>query len=98
MNQFIVDFEIPEELSDEFIALIPKHRAHINNLMDNGLVLSYALSLDRSKVWATINAESEHEVEDIIATFPLINYMQATVYELEFYNATGSGLPAISLN
>jgi hypothetical protein len=98
MNQYIVDFEIPADLSEEFISLIPKHREHIDELMGTGLVLSYALSLDQSKVWATINADSESEVMSIIASFPLINFMSATVYELAFYNATGNGLPAISLN
>jgi hypothetical protein len=98
MHQFIVDFELPEEFTEEFISLIPEHRARIDELMENGLVLSYALSVDRSKVWATINATSENEVIEIISSFPLINFMSATVYQLEFYNATGNGLPAISLN
>jgi hypothetical protein len=66
--------------------------------MANGIVLSYALSADRSRVWATINAESPEELNEILNTLPLIDFMEATVFELEFYNATGNGLPAISLN
>jgi hypothetical protein len=28
----------------------------------------------------------------------LIPFLDPTIYEMEFYNATGNGLPAISLN
>jgi hypothetical protein len=66
--------------------------------MANGIVLSYALAADRSRVWATINAESLEELNEILHTLPLIGFMEATIFELEFYNATGNGLPAISLN
>lgn len=98
MNQYLIDFDLPQELDEEFISLIPEQRNQIDELMSNGIVLSYALALDRSKVWATINAESVMEVEEIILSMPLNHLMEAVVYELEFYSATGNGLPAISLN
>ncbi len=98
MNHYLVDVDLPDELSDEFIALIPEQRAQINELMASGSVISYALSIDQSKVWATINAESEQEVLGIMESMPLYDFMSATIYELAFYNATGNGLPAISMN
>lgn len=98
MNHYLIDFELPHELTDEFMSLIPKHRAHIDEMMETGVVLSYALSSDRTKVWATLNATSKEEVQEIIKTMPLNHMMRSTVYELAFYLATGNGLPAISLN
>lgn len=98
MNQYLVDFDLPLELNDEFIQLIPDQRRQIDELMANGIVLSYALAIDRSKVWATVNAESAEEVQEILNSMPLIHFMEPVIYELEFYNATGNGLPAISLN
>lgn len=98
MNQYLVDFDLPLELNDEFIQLIPDQRRQIDELMANGIVLSYALAVDRSKVWATVNAESAEEVQEILNSMPLIHFMEPVIYELEFYNATGNGLPAISLN
>jgi muconolactone delta-isomerase len=98
MNQYLVDLDLPLEFNEEFISLIPAQREQIDELMANGIVLSYALAADRSRVWATINADSFEELQEILQTWPLIHYMEPTVYELEFYNATGNGLPAISLN
>lgn len=98
MNQYLVDFDLPLELNEEFIQLIPDQRRQIDELMANGIILSYALAIDRSKVWATLNAESTEEVQEILNSMPLIHLMDPVIYELEFYNATGNGLPAISLN
>jgi muconolactone delta-isomerase len=98
MNQYCVDFDLPLELTEEFILLVPQQREQIDELMANGIILSYALAADRSKVWATVNAESVEEVQEILHSMPLIHFMEPTIYELEFYNATGNGLPAISLN
>ncbi len=98
MTQFFVDFDLPETFSSEFVRLIPAQRRKVNELLNDGVILSYALSADRTKVWATINARSGQEVDAILEQLPLSPYMVATIHLLEFYNATGNGLPAISLN
>ncbi len=98
MNQYLVDFDLPLEFTPEFVALIPEQRQQIDELMAGGVVLAYALSNDRSKVWATINADSEDELMQILQAMPLIHFMEPTVYELAFFNSAGNGLPAISLN
>lgn len=98
MTQFFIDFDLPDTFSGEFIRLIPEQRRRVNELLNDGIILSYALSSDRTKVWATVNANNEEEVDEILQQLPLSPFMEATVYQLEFYNATGNGLPAISLN
>jgi len=35
---------------------------------------------------------------DIIATFPLINYMNPTIYELAFHNSISNELPKLIMN
>lgn len=98
MNQYFVDFDLPDEFTEDFVSLIPAQQKQVSSLLNDGTFLSYALSADRSKVWATVNAADEAELEAILNTLPLAGYMEATVYELEFYNAPGTGLPPISLN
>lgn len=98
MNQYLVDVEVSGALSDDFISLIPEQREHINQLMAEGTLSSFSLSLDRTRVWITINAETEDEVKEVIESMPLSEYMKANIYELAFFNIAGNGLPAISLN
>ncbi|AXE20891.1 hypothetical protein DR864_25705 [Runella rosea] len=99
MSQFMVEFILPEETTEEFIAKIPRQRLKINKLMEKGKITSYSLASDRSKLWCVIKAENDIEVMEIIAEFPLIGYMQATISELMFNNtATAVKLPLYSLN
>jgi len=98
MNQYMVDFFLPPVLNQEFLAKIPAQRDRVNELMRMGRLVSYTLSLDRSKLWAVVRAGSEEEVEALLETFPLADYMEAEIYELFFHNSLSSELPVISLN
>ncbi len=94
---FMVEFELPEEFDDEFISLIPSQRLHIDELLALGKIRSYALSRDRSVLWVVVEAQSEFEVMEIIASMPLADYMQPFVSELMFYH-TAEKLMQFSLN
>ncbi len=98
MNHFIADIDLISPYSEDFISLIPFQRQKIDAMMAEGVIVSYSLSLDRSKLWVTFIADSEEEVYELIATFPLVEYMGPTVYELAFHNSISNNFPVISLN
>ncbi|MBC7450999.1 MAG: hypothetical protein H7259_05885 [Cytophagales bacterium] len=98
MDHYLIDIDLPEEPDDEYISLIPEQRAQINQLMQDGIVTSYSLSVDRSKLWATVVAENEREVGQILTTFPLIRYMVYSIHKLAFHNTAQYTMPPISLN
>ena len=94
----MVEFKLPETLTEEFINLIPEQRAKINALMDAGVIMCYTLNLDRSKLWTVIVAETETTVMDILAQFPLIRFMAPEISELTFHHQSSLVMPSISLN
>lgn len=99
MNQYLIDIDLPEELEEDFMALVPAQRLKINKLMGNRTISSYSLALDRSKLWVTINAKSGTEVMDVLSTFPLIKYMKFHIHELMFHHeASMLVIPPFSLN
>lgn len=99
MNQFMVEFVLPEEMTEEFVAKIPRQRLKINQLMETGKITSYSLASDRTKLWCVIKAKNEIDVLEIISQFPLIDFMEPTISELMFNNtATAVKLPMFSLN
>ena len=98
MGQYMIDIQLPYLMSAEFLALIPKQRAQINSLMQQGLVTNYLLAIDRSRLWTVIEAESEAEIWEILETFPIYPHVECNVYELMFHNHIAHTLPAISLN
>ena len=98
MSQFMVEFALPEFMTQEFVATVPRHRLKINELMKEGKIVSYCLAADRSKLWCIVKANNEIEVIEIIAEFPLIDFLSPTINELMFSNTVAIRLPMFSLN
>lgn len=96
--QFMVDFTLPENLTEDFMEKIPHQRASVNRLFREGKLVNYALSLETSKMWAVFNANSDLEVKEMIATLPLTQYMKINVSTLTFYNALEEEVPVFSMN
>jgi hypothetical protein len=97
MAQFMVEFDLPE-FTEDFIAKIPHQRMTVNRFLEEGKIHSYALSMDRERLWCIVNAESEIQVFQIIGEFPLIDYMKPHITELMFSNSVILKVPAFSLN
>ena len=96
--QFMVDFTLPEVLTEEFMELIPYQRVVVNKYFEEGKLLNYALSLEKSKLWAVFNANSELNVMDLIADLPLTSFMTVEISMLTFYNSMDLAMPNFSMN
>lgn len=94
----MIDIELPKPLTEEFAELIPNQRAHINVLMGEGKIASYSLSMDRSRLWVIVNADSAEVARNIIASFPIIAHIKFRMHELAFHNSVRFLRPQFSLN
>lgn len=98
MKTFMFSIQLPTELTQEFISLIPKQRALIDKLMEDGKIIQYSLALDRSQLWVTIAANSERKAMELFSTFPLVDFMIPTIFELAFQNSISNQLPKMIMN
>jgi muconolactone delta-isomerase len=98
MKQFMITSRLPEEFTREFLSRIPEQRSTVNRLLEEGTILSYSLSGDRSMLWTVLEAESEIDVLQVLAQFPLNRFMKSEITELLFHNSVSSLLPQPSLN
>ena len=96
-KQFMVEFELPEVFDEKIIALVPKQRHVVNQMLAKGKIKSYSLAMDRSMLWAIFVAESEFDVLELIAEFPMAEYMTPYITELMFTNTENQVLQ-FSLN
>ena len=97
MNEFMVDINLPK-LTKELISLIPSQIAVTNKLMKSGKLSTYTLSMDRTKLWVMIKAESENEAIEVLRTFPIYPYIDFYIYKLAFNNTVSFLIPKVSLN
>lgn len=98
MAEFLIDITLPDDLDEHFISKIPEQRLMVNKLMAKGIVLSYSLSVDRTKLWITMQASSRQEIIRHLNVFPLIDYFTYTIHLLAFHNAPIMKVPSFSLN
>ncbi len=97
-STFLVHISLPDVFTPKFVALIPKHRMLINELLEKRVIISYSLDMDRQNVWAFIDAKDEKEVMDIISKFPIIREVKIDIKELAFYDSAPIGLPDLIMN
>jgi len=98
LTQYMVDFTLPTDLSEEFVNKIPHQRSMVNRLLTEGKILNYALSLENSKLWVVFAAASEADLMEMVHRLPLTRYMKVQVNELTFYNSVNTFVPAFSVN
>jgi hypothetical protein len=98
LYEYMVTFGLPKYFDEEFTSLIPAQRAVVNKLMKGGVITSYAVSLESSKLWVTMIAETENEVREIISGFPIADKVDFIINKLAFRNTVNLLVPQFSLN
>ena len=98
LYEYMVSFDLPKYFDEGFTSLIPAQRAVVNKLMKSGVLTSYAVSLESSKLWVTMIAETEAEVREIISGFPIAGKVDYKISKLAFRNTVNSLVPNFSLN
>lgn len=95
---FLIHITLPDVFTQSFYNLIPGQRARINELLEKRIVLSYSLDMERKYVWAFMEAANEHELMDILSTFPIIKDVKVSIHELAFHHAANTLLPDLIMN
>ena len=85
-------------MDDHFMTLVPAHRTYINYLINKGIIDSYTVSIESSKSWIVMNANSKKEVEDYLRRSPLIDYWKFEISELYVFDGQSYRLPALQMN
>lgn len=98
MGVYIAHIILPEVFTQRFYELIPKQRSLVNKLLEQRVILSYSLDMDRKNVWAFIEAENELKVMDVLSSFPIIKDVKVTIQELAFLDIAPTHLPELILN
>ena len=85
--QFMFELGLPFVKTEEFVSLIPEHRAYVNDCLVDGRILNYSLTTDMNKVYCVIESGTEQEAYDLVADMPLAAFMKIEVKPLMFHNA-----------
>ncbi|MBK9283985.1 MAG: hypothetical protein IPM51_06645 [Sphingobacteriaceae bacterium] len=89
---------LPDFFTVRFHHLIAAQRSLVNELLEDHVILSYSLDIERKNLYVYIQAKNQTEVMDILSTFPIIKEVKVEIHELAFFNSAPVCLPELSLN
>lgn len=98
MSTYKAEIELIDPFEPQFSKLVKSQRKRVDELMNAGVIVSYGLAMDRSKVWIVFEAKNLEEVYEALHSLPLYEFMIPNVHELAFYDTIHSGFPQLSLN
>ena len=79
---FLVESQFKTLPTADILALIPAESARGAELDAEGVRLHLFVAADQSKAWQIYRAESLAELQQILATFPLHQYVKTTITPL----------------
>lgn len=94
----MVEFKLPEQMTQEYLSLIPSHKLKVKNYFDQNILQNYTLAYNLRKLWAIFTAKSKEEVHSYISELPLSQYMTYEIHELMFHETGSVITPTFSLN
>ncbi|MBC7694746.1 MAG: hypothetical protein H7141_04785 [Burkholderiales bacterium] len=98
LDTFQIHITLPDIFTRRFAALIPQQRERVNQLLEERVILNYALDMERTQLWITMQAKNQEAVMNILATFPIIKDVKVEIFELAFFDASPMGLPELNMN
>ncbi len=98
LDTFQVHITLPDVFTRRFASLIPQQRERVNQLLQERVILNYALDIDRSHLWVTMQAKDQQTIMDVLATFPIIKDVKVEIFELAFFDSAPMGLPELIMN
>jgi muconolactone delta-isomerase len=85
-------------MEDDLMSLSTSHREYVNELIEQGIIDQYVVSMESQQVWITFTAESKEEVETHLSKSPIYSYWTYEVDELYIYDVQNYKLPAVKIN
>ena len=88
----------PQPFNVVLTSLIQEQRRVVNELLQEGKILNYALSLENSKLWVVFSVHSDTELLELITLLPLTDFMLVHINELTFFQSANPFVSSFSVN
>jgi len=89
----MVTFNLPEVWPSGLVNAIPAQRLIVNKLLASGVIQSYSVSTERTKVWMVLVVEDDQfAVDQVVSSFPILTFIEYQWEPLLFTNDSSSVL------
>ena len=98
MEMFMVEIVLPYYKDEEFMALIPRQREQIGTLLQTGIITSFSLNQERTKIWLVMAAQNEDAAQKVIEQLTMFKFMEIEFQSLLAFDRAAFSLPPLVMN
>ena len=98
MEMFMVEIVLPYYKDEEFMALIPRQREQIGTLLQTGIITSFSLNQERTKIWLVMAAQNEDSAQKVIEQLTMFKFMEIELQSLLAFDRAAFSLPPLVMN
>ncbi len=98
MEMFMVEIVLPYYKDEEFMALIPRQREQIGTLLQTGIITSFSLNQERTKIWLVMAAQNEDAAQKVIEQLTMFKFMEIELQSLLAFDRAAFSLPPLVMN
>ena len=98
MEMFMVEIVLPYYKDEEFMALIPRQRDQIGTLLQTGIITSFSLNQERTKIWLVMAAQNEDAALKVIEQLAMFKFMEIELQSLLAFDRAAFSLPPLVMN
>jgi hypothetical protein len=98
MYSYMIDIDLPEHFGNDFIKLIPLQRVITDKMMKEGIISSYSLSSDRSKLWVIMQGVDMPDIRKKLGRFPIYKFIRFRIHSLLIHESSAIQAPQLWLN
>jgi hypothetical protein len=98
MEMFMVEIVLPYYKDEEFMALIPRQREQIGTLLQTGIITSFSLNQERTKIWLVMAGQNEDAAMKVIEQLAMYKFMEIDLHSLLAFDRAAFSLPPLVMN
>lgn len=98
MNEYMIHIKLMATHGADILLKYPAQRTIVNYLMSIGKLSSYVASVDRTRLWLTMNANSKQEVVTLLQKFPIHQNIDYEIHQLTINEHSNALVPGFSTN
>lgn len=72
----MITINFDRQQMQEISALVPEEQKHVRASVEKGTLEAIYIGADRTTVWLVMKGESQEQIQQELATFPLYSYMK----------------------
>ena len=94
----MVEMLLVQDMDETLYPILMEQREMIEGLINQNVITNFVFSLESGKGWMTMLSKDVSEVDELMSSFPMIEYLDYDVHLVAVHMLSKYPIPSMSLN